>query len=79
MAKHLLNIFHLGIKELRTLYKDKVMSILIIYSFSAAIYIGATAASTEIHNASIAFVDEDRSALSGRIINSFLQTKVQSP
>lgn len=79
MVKHLLNIFHLGIKELQTLFRDKGMLIFIIYSFSAAIYIGATKASTELHNASIAFVDEDRSALSNRIINSFYKPRFNTP
>ncbi len=79
MLKHLLNILHLGIKELQTLFRDKGMLIFIIYSFSAAIYIGATKASTELNNASIAFVDEDRSALSSRIINSFYKPRFNTP
>ncbi len=79
MLKHLLNILHLGIKELQTLFRDKGMLIFIIYSFSAAIYIGATKTSTELNNASIAFVDEDRSALSSRIINSFYKPRFNTP
>jgi ABC-2 type transport system permease protein len=79
MVKHLLNILNLGIKELRTLFADKGMLVFIIYSFSAAIYIGATKASTELNNASIAFVDEDRSALSKRIINSFYKPRFNTP
>lgn len=71
MKKHLKNIFRLGIKEFQTLWHDKVMVILIIYVFSLSIYIDATSASVEIHNASIAFVDEDRSALSVRVIDAF--------
>ncbi len=79
MVKHLLNILNLGIKELRTLFADKGMVVFIIYSFSAAIYIGATKTSTELNNASIAFVDEDRSALSKRIINSFYKPRFNTP
>jgi ABC-2 type transport system permease protein len=74
----LYNIYRLGIKELLTLLRDKVMLGLIIYSFSFAIYIGATSASTDIHNASIAFVDEDQSALSQRIIQSFYKPRFNS-
>jgi ABC-2 type transport system permease protein len=77
--KHLYNIYRLGIKELRSLWYDKVMVVLIIYSFSFAIYIGATSASTEIHNAPIAFVDEDRSTLSSRIIDDFYPPRFKSP
>ena len=79
MVKHLLNILNLGIKELRTLFADRGMLVFIIYSFSAAIYIGATKTSTELNNASIAFVDEDRSALSKRIINSFYKPRFNTP
>lgn len=71
MKKHLLNIFRLGIKELQLLWRDKVMVILIIWSFSFSIYVGATSASVELHNAPIAFVDQDRSSLSMRLNNAF--------
>lgn len=71
MEKHLKNIFRLGIKELQILWQDKVMIILIIWSFSFAIYVGATSASTELHNAPIAFVDQDRSTLSMRLYDAF--------
>jgi len=79
MRRNLLNIYNLSIKELRTLFHDKVMLALIIYSFSFAIYIGSTAVSTEIKNASIAFVDEDKTTLSNRIIDSFLKPKFNKP
>jgi ABC-2 type transport system permease protein len=69
--KHLLNIFRLGIKELRSLWHDKILFFLIIYIFSAGIYIGATSASVQLRNAPIAFVDEDQSILSGRLVNAF--------
>ncbi len=71
MKKHLKNIFRLGVKEFQTLWHDKVMVILIAYIFSFAIYIDATSTSVEIHNASITFVDQDRSSLSARVIDAF--------
>lgn len=77
--KYLINIFRLGIKELRSLWHDKVMLILIAYSFTVAIYVGATATSTELHNAPIGFVDEDRSALSHRIIDAFYPPRFGEP
>ena len=73
------NIYNLMIKEFRSLWRDRIMLILIIYSFSAAIYIGSTATSTEIQNASIAFVDEDKSMLSNRIISSFYKPRFNTP
>ena len=51
MIRIILNIYNLSIKELKTLFYDKVMVLLVIYSFSFAIYIGGTKTSTELHNA----------------------------
>jgi len=65
------NIFHLGIKELRSLLRDPVMLFLIIYAFTFAIYVGATAMPETLHKAPIAIVDEDRSPLSQRIVDAF--------
>jgi ABC-2 type transport system permease protein len=79
MKKHFLNIYRLGIKELQTLWKDKIMLFLIAYSFSLAIYVGATATSVELNNASIAFIDEDRTALSNRIISGFYPPRFKTP
>lgn len=71
MGKMASNIFYLGLKELLSLYRDKVLFVFILIAFSFTIYIGGKAVSLELHNAPIAFVDEDRSALSSRLINAF--------
>lgn len=71
MKKHLSNIFRLGIKELQILWQDKVMIILIAWSFTFAIYVGATSASTKLNKAPIAFVDQDRSTLSMKLYDAF--------
>lgn len=55
----LYNIFHLGIKELRSLLRDPILLFLIVWAFSAAIYAAATGVSMELRNAPIAVVDED--------------------
>ncbi len=65
------NIFHLGIKELRSLARDPIMLVLIVYSFTFAVYTGATAVPETLNKAAIAIVDEDRSPLSARIIDAF--------
>lgn len=65
------NIFHLGVKELRSLLRDPVMLFLIVYAFTFAIYTAATAMPETLHKAPIAIVDEDRSQLSRRIIDAF--------
>ncbi|MCQ4304807.1 hypothetical protein C1170_05105 [Stutzerimonas frequens] len=71
LRRKLGNIFQLGLKELRSLYRDPAMLVLIIYSFTVAVYEGATAIPEAPHRASIAVVDEDRSQASLRIINAF--------
>ena len=79
MQHHLVNIYRLGIKELRGLWHDKVLFFFIIWAFSVGIYTAATATSTGLHNAPIAFVDEDRSPLSSRIINAFYKPYFKTP
>ena len=37
------NILHLGIKELRSLLRDPIMIVLIVYAFTFSIYTAATA------------------------------------
>ena len=58
VRRKLSNIIQLGLKELRSLYRDPAMLVLIIYSFTLAIYEGATAVPEAPHRASIAVVDE---------------------
>jgi ABC-2 type transport system permease protein len=67
------NVWRLGVKELYSLRRDPVLMFLIVYTFTFAIYSVATGVRTEVRNASIAVVDEDRSALSHRIRDAFLQ------
>jgi ABC-2 type transport system permease protein len=77
--KSLQNIFHLGIKELRGLRRDTVMLLLVVYTFSYGVYGPASGTGTELRNASIAMVDEDRSQLSERLRNAFLPPQFQRP
>lgn len=67
----LLNVFRLGIKELRSLWRDKVLLGVIVWAFTGGIYVVGKATSQELHNAPIAIVDEDASILSGRIAQAF--------
>ena len=73
------NIFWLGIKELRSFLHDFVLLGLVIYSFSLAVVLQARSNSQELHNASIAFVDEDNSELSRRIAHAFMPPYFQLP
>lgn len=75
----LANIFWLGTKELRSFLNDFVLLGLVIYAFSLAIIAQAQSSSQEVHNASIAIVDEDHSELSRRIAHAFLPPYFQTP
>lgn len=65
-------IFWLSTKELRSFFRDWVLVGLVIYSFSLAVIAQAQSSDQEVHNASVAIVDEDHSALSRRIARVFL-------
>ena len=73
------NIFWLGTKELRSFMRDFVLLGLVIYAFTIAIISQAQSYSQEVHNASIAIVDEDQSQLSRRIAHAFLPPYFQPP
>jgi ABC-2 type transport system permease protein len=77
--RQLANIFWLGTKELRSLQRDSVLVVFVIYAFTFAIYSQAKGTSSEVHNASIAFVDEDQSALSKRLFESFYPPRFKYP
>ena len=73
------NIYWLGLKELRSFLQDYVLLGLVIYAFSLAVIVQARSFSQELHNASIAIVDEDHSELSRRITAAFLPPLFQRP
>ena len=69
----------LGIKELRSLARDRGMIILILYAFTLAVYASATAMPEALNRAQIAIVDEDRSPLSSRIVSAFYPPYFEAP
>lgn len=73
------NILWLGLKELRSLASDPVMVVFIVYAFTFAIISQAKGIKSEVNNASLAFIDEDQSALSQSIINAFYPPRFQTP
>jgi ABC-2 type transport system permease protein len=64
---HIVNIFRLVIKELRSIRADPTMLVLVVYAFSISVNTVATGAVTEATNLSVGIVDEDGSDLSRRI------------
>jgi ABC-2 type transport system permease protein len=77
--KSFLNILWLGRKEMASLLSDWVMVLFVVYAFTMAIYVQATGTTTQVNNASIAFVDEDESALSKQMIQAFYPPYFQFP
>lgn len=67
----LVTVYRLGIKEFRSLYRDRAMTVLILWAFSLGIYSAAQAIPETLHHAPLAIVDEDHSALSGQLIEAF--------
>jgi len=75
----LANIAHLCVKEMRSLLRDPVMMILIVYAFSLEIYSAAVAMPEALNKAPIAIIDEDRSPLSARIADAFYRPFFMPP
>jgi len=67
---HLVNVFRLAVKELRSIRADPMMLLLVAYTFTAAVYTVATGASTEAKDLTVGVVDEDRSDLSRRLLDA---------
>jgi ABC-2 type transport system permease protein len=79
MNNHVANIFHLGIKEFRSLYRDPAMLMLIAWAFSLGIYVAAHAQPETLQNAPVAIIDEDQTPLSMRIIDSLYPPHFRRP
>lgn len=77
--ERLANIFHLGIKELRSLQHDLALVLLILWAFSLGVYSSATSMPESLHNAAIAVVDEDQSQLSERLVQAFQAPYFRTP
>ena len=73
------NIFHLGIKELRSLGRDNIMLFVIVFIFTGQIYIVAKGLPQSLNRATIAIIDEDQSPLSMRISNAFYPPHFLNP
>ncbi|QWT14381.1 ABC transporter permease [Sphingobium xenophagum] len=77
--RHAANILRLGVKELRSLWRDPMMLVLIVYAFSLGIYVAASAMPETLNKAPIAIVDEDQSPLSSRITGAFYPPHFNQP
>ena len=77
MRRQASNIYWLGTKEIRSALRDAVMVFLILWAFGPGITERARALKDNVSNASVAFVDEDRSALSRSLRDAVLPPHFQ--
>ena len=61
------NIWALMLKEFRSLFTDPVLLVLITFMFTGSIINTAKGISTDVKNATVGIIDQDRSQLSMRI------------
>jgi ABC-2 type transport system permease protein len=71
--------WHLGIKELWSLWRDPMMLVFVAYTFTLSVYTTARSMPEALHKAPIAIVDEDASPLSARIAASFYPPSFTTP
>lgn len=72
-------VWRLGIKEWWSLARDPVLLGLIVYTFTLAVYVAATAQPDTLSRAALAIVDEDQSQLSLRIRNAYVPPQFVLP
>ncbi len=64
-------LFTMTIKELKQLSRDPILLVVIVYFFTADIYIAASGIRLDLRHASLAVLDHDRSATSRELIHRF--------
>ena len=79
MKRMMANIYRLGVKELWSLWRDPIMLVLTVFTFTFAVYSAASSMPETLNNAPIAIVDEDHSQLSGRIAAAFYPPQFTTP
>ena len=77
LRDHVLNIYRLVIKEIRSIRSDPTMLILVVYAFSISVNTVATGAVTEATNLSVGIADEDGSELSRQIAEGLVRPTFQ--
>ena len=63
------NVFVLSIKEIKSLFSDLILVLLMVYFFTVAVVVAAKGASQDVRNAPVAVVDYDESQLSRDVVS----------
>ncbi len=72
-------VLQLAVKELRSLWRDRLLLVFVVWAFSGAIYTAATATPDRLVRAPIGVVDEDQTVLSQRIVSAFYPPDFLTP
>jgi ABC-2 type transport system permease protein len=73
------NIVNLGVKELRSLGRDGMLLVLVVYAFTLAIVTTAKSAPETLNKTPMSIVDLDQSQLSKRIADAFFLPRFARP
>jgi len=73
------NIGHLFVKELISLWRDRMLLAFVVYAFTLAIYTQATGISHDLNEVPVGIVDYDNSPLSRAIADGLLPPRFQTP
>jgi ABC-2 type transport system permease protein len=79
VTRKLWHIYRLGLKELISFRYDYVLVVLVIYAFTVMVIVPAKGTGLQVSNSSVAYVDEDRSPLSTRIIDAIQKPYFNKP
>ena len=66
-------IIAMTVKELKQLKRDPVLLLIIVYFFTADVYMAGSGINLNLRNASVMVIDHDRSAASRELIYRFRQ------
>jgi ABC-2 type transport system permease protein len=77
--RSLSHVWYLGGKELRSLWRDRLLLLFVVWAFSGALYTAAKGVPDRLHRAPLAVVDEDHSPMSTRIVNAFYPPHFMTP
>lgn len=73
------NVWILSLKELKSLFGDVILLVLIVVLLSLAVYSVSTGITTEVRHASVAIMDGDHSPLSYRIRDALQEPHFKTP
>ncbi len=79
MIRKLRHIYRLGLKELISFRYDYVLIVMVVYSFTVMVIVPSKGTGLQVRNASIAYVDEDHSPLSMRVIDAIHEPYFNTP